>query len=235
MRNQIRYFREYFEGAFTPGTASGAGKPWVKTDTSSAGAPTMLTTAAGLVTTLAADSEAENMCLSFGDILTFDIDQLVHAKFDIAVAGINSVTTLVVGMASARNDTPDSVAAHAWFRLEGSASTSALLVETDDGTNDNDDKATGLSLGSTSLQLAIEFKSGILTQAPPSAPLGGKANVIFSAQNAQGQLRRVADRQLFNMSNYSAGLQPLVQLQKASGTGTPSFTLRAVEIAYLAP
>lgn len=235
MRYQTRIFRDYFEGPFTPGTASGDGKPWVKTDTSSAGSPTMLTTAAGLVCTLAATNEVENMCLSFGDILTFDIDQLVTAKFDVSVAGIDANTTFVIGMASARNDTPDSVAAHAWFRIEGSASTSALLVETDDGTNDNDDKATGFTLGSTSLQLCIDFKSGILTQAPPSAPLGGKANVQFSAQNSSGLLRRVADRTLFNMSNYSGGLQPIVQLQKASGTGTPSFTLRGVEITYLAP
>jgi hypothetical protein len=234
MRYQTRVFREYFEGPFTPGTASADGKPWIKTDVSSSGTPTLLTTAAGLVGTLAATDEVENLCVSFGDVLFFDIDQIVLAKFDVAVAGIDSATTFVCGLGSARHDTPDSVAANAWFRLQGSASLSALLVESDDGTNDNDDKATGLTLGATSLQLAIDFKNGIFTQSPPAAPLGGKAAVSFFAQGSQG-LQRVADRTHFNMSNYSAGLQPIIQLQKTGGTGTPSFTLRGVEITYLAP
>ncbi len=229
---KVRKDEWIFNGSFLVPTSAGDGKPWVKTDTSSSGSPTMLNTASGLVTTLAATSEAENMCLSHGDILSYDIDDLIKFECDLFVSGIDAVTTLVVGMASARHDTPDSVAAHAWFRLEGSASTSALLVETDDGTNDNDDKATGLTLGSSMVQLGIDFKSGIYTQAPPAAPLGGKANVLFSASNSSGLLRPVARGTLFNMNNYTGGLQPLMQLQKASGTGVPAVTIKRIAVTY---
>lgn len=231
MRN-VRQREWIFDGSFAVPTSAGDGQPWVLTDTSSGGSPTMVNTANGLVTTLAATSEAENMCLSFGNILSYDIDDLIKFEADLSVSGIDAATTLVIGMASNRHDTPDSVAAHAWFRLEGSASLSALLAETDDGTNDNDDKATGLTLGSSVVQLGISFKEGVYTQAPPAAPLGGKANVLFSASNSSGLLRPVARNTLFNMSNYSGGLQPIMQLQKASGTGVPSVTLKRIKVVY---
>jgi hypothetical protein len=132
------------------------------------------------------------------------------------VSGIDSVTTLCFGLASARNATPDSVAVNAWFRMQGSASLTAVVAETDDATTDNDDKATGYTLASVYKTFLIDFTNGL-------------NDVRFYIEG-----ERVAAGTTFNMSAVAAGqnVQPYVTLQKASGTGTPSVTIALVEIAY---
>lgn len=192
---------------------------WTIKDTSASGTPTYVNSAAGAVLTLAATSEAEIVTLYQNDVLIYDIDQIQSISFDAKVSGIDAATTLCFGLASAQNDTADSVTANAWFRMEGSASTSNVVVETDDGTNDNDDKATGTTLASTMKRFTIAFGES-----------GGAANtkdVRFYIDN-----QRVASTTTFDMSNYTSGLQPFVQLQKASGTGTPAVTIRRVQVVY---
>ena len=80
---------------------------WTIADTSSSGTPTYLCVtedggAAAL--TLAATSEAENVCLFFNDVLPYDPRQVKYAKFVAKVAAVDSVSTIVFGLASARNE-----------------------------------------------------------------------------------------------------------------------------------
>lgn len=192
---------------------------WTIADTSSSGTPTYLNItedggAAKL--TLANTSEAENVCLFHNDVLAFDIRMVKSFRAVVQVAGIDSATTLVVGLGSARNDTPDSVAVNAWFRIEGSASTSNVVVETDDATVDNDDKATGQTLASVYKLLAIDFTNGL-------------SDVRFYIDG-----ERVAAGTTFDMSAVAAGqnVQPIIQIQKASGTGVASVTVALIEIDY---
>lgn len=189
---------------------------WTIKDTSSAGTPTYLCSADGAVLTLAANSEAEIVTLYQNDVLIWLANKLQHVEFVLKVSGIDSVTTLVAGLASAQNDTADSVAANAWFRMEGSASTSALVVETDDGTTDLDDKATGTTLAAVEKTLRIDFTNGL-------------SDVRFFVDG-----ERVAASTTFDLSALSSsqGLQPFVQLQKASGTGTPAVTIRRIKAQY---
>ena len=192
---------------------------WTVTDTSAAGTPTYLCVTedgGGAKLTLAANSEAEDVTLDLNGVLPFDIRSVKYAKFVAQVSGIDSVTTLCFGLASARNATPDSVAVNAWFRLQGSASTSAVVVETDDATTDNDDKATGYTLASVYKTFVIDFTNGL-------------KDVRFYIEG-----ERVAAGTTFDMSAVAAGqnVQPYVQLAKASGTGTPSVTVALVEITY---
>lgn len=192
---------------------------WTVKDTSSAGAPTYTVATAdggGMVLTLAADSEAEIVTMYHNDVLCFDVARLQSVDIVAKVSGIDSVTTLVFGMASAQNDTPDSVATNAWFRMQGSVSTTAVVVETDDATVDNDDKATGATLSSTLKKFTIDFTDGL-------------SNIKFFIDG-----ERVAAETTFSMAALTAGLnvQPFVQLQKASGTGTPSVTIKSVRIQY---
>lgn len=193
---------------------------WTIADTSSSGTPTYLCVtedggAAAL--TLAATSELENVCLYFNDVLPFDLAMIQHvwfvAKFN---AQADAVTTLTMGLGSARNDTPDSVTVNAWFRVEGSVSTSNLLCETDDNTTDNDDKATGTTLTTTYKKLGIDFTNGL-------------ADVRFYVDGA-----RVAAGTTFNMSAVTSGqnVQPIIQLQKASGTGVPAIQIAEFGIQY---
>lgn len=213
-----REFCDLFDRAQAFTTTPGQ-NGWTIADTSSGGTPTYLCItedggAAAL--TLAATSELENVCLYFNDVLPWDLRKLKHVKFVAKVAGVDSVTTIVMGVGSARNDTPDSVAANAWFRIEGSASTSNVVVETDDATVDNDDKATGSTLSSTYKTFLIDFSQGL-------------ADVRFFIDG-----ERVAAATKFDMSAVAAGqnVQPIIQVQKASGTGVPAITIASVEALY---
>lgn len=211
-----------------PLTASAESEGWCKADTSAAGAPTLVGTNGLMVGTLANTDEVENLCLYQGDALAWDIDDLLTADFWLSVgAAITTAQSLAFGMGSARNDDPDSIAANAMFRC---IATGAVVVETDDGTHDTDDKATGQTLGTTIKRFCIDFAGGLNTKSPPSASVGGKANVLFSMDDARGNLIGVARSTLFDMSGYSSGLQPFIQLQKTGGTTTPSFNLARVRI-----
>ena len=213
-----REYIDFFDRAQAFTTTPGQ-NGWTAADTSSAGTPTYLCVtedggAAKL--TLAATSEAEIVTLYHNDVLAFDVRKIKMIEFIAKVAGIDSVTTLTMGLGSARNDTDDSVATNAWFRMQGSVSTTAVLAETDDATTDNDDKATGTTLAAVYKKFVISFESGI-------------SDVRFFVDG-----ERVAQATTFDMSALSAGLnvQPIVQIQKASGTGVPSVTIAMINIVY---
>lgn len=203
---------------------SGAGGPWVKADTSAAGAPTVSGLAGGgLRMLLASTTEVENLCVYHGDALTFDIDDIISAEFAVkTVATLDSATSIAFGLCSARNDDPDALAAHASFRL---IANNNVLVETDDGTSDNDDVATGLTLGTGWKRFKIDFASRNTTMEPPSVSRGRKSNIEFYGSNDNGSLRRVASGTRFDMSNYSSGLQPYFQLQKTSDNNTDNLDI----------
>ncbi len=219
VRRAVRCKRDDFARAQTFTTTPTGDFGWTIADTSAAGAPTYLCITAdggAAKLTLEATSEAQNVCLYQGDVLPFDLAKIQRVRFIAEVAAVNSVTTLVMGVGSARNDTPDTVSINAWFRMEGSASTSNVVCETDDGTNDNDDKATGTTLAAVAKEFVIDFTNGI-------------TDVRFFIDGAA-----VATATTFSMSAITAGqnVQLIFQLQKASGTGVPSVTIYDVEIEY---
>lgn len=235
MSRQTREWVHQFRGNQTF-PATGAGVPWVKTDTSSAGAPTILALDGGGIrmTLDSGQTEVENLCLSFGDALSFDIDDIIRfwviAKT--AVAALDSNTQIAWGMAGARNDAIDSVAQAAIFRCVGS---NAIVVETDDGTNDNDDVATGLSLSSSWRRFEGNFAERNSTREPPSLSLGRKSNIGFYGANELGSLRRQASGTRFDMSNYTGGLQPFLQLQKASDSNGDTVDFLEFGVEYNLP
>jgi hypothetical protein len=225
MARQTRKYCYDFRGELALAAAgSGAGGPFVKADTSSAGAPTVGGLAGGGIRLLlAATSEIENLCVYMGDVLPFDIDEIISVEIVAkTVASLNAATSLAFGLASARNDAIDSIAAHASFRCIGS---NAVVVETDDGTNDNDDVATGLTLGATWKRFRMDFASRNTTIEPPSVSKGRKSNIEFYGANDSGSLRRVASGTRFDMSNYSSGLQLYAQLQKTADTNVNSLDI----------
>ena len=157
----IQDFQEFaddFNGAVAAlPTSADPATPWLIDDTSSAGAPTYTKGTSTAVLTLASTSEVENVALHFGYALDFDIDLIMRAEFGVKVSGCTTGTELVFGLGSARNDTTDSVTANAWFKMVGATSTTAVVVETDDGVTDNDDVATGASLATTYKRFVIDF------------------------------------------------------------------------------
>ena len=137
--------------------------------------------------------------------MQLDIDQLVDVEFRIkTVAALDSATTLVFGLQTGRNDNTDSTTNNAQFKLVGS---NAVVVETDDGTTDNDDKATGKTLVDSYKRFVISFAAGT-------------SDVRFFIDGD-----RVASATTFDMSAATGQLQPFVQIQKTADTNTDSVTI----------
>jgi len=205
-------FCEDFLGPQTLTASPGGSDLWDIADTSSAGTPTY--TVGGIngeaTLTLESTSEVQNVCLFQSDVLNYDIDLLQRIEMRVKTAAtLDSATSLAFGLASARNDAIDSITAHASFRIIGN---NTLVVETDDGTTDKDDIATGATLAATYKKFVIDFS-------------GGKSDVKFYVDG-----ERVAATTTFDMSAYSAGLQPYVQIQKTADTNTDSVTIDYIKI-----
>lgn len=206
----VEFTDDFIGTVATLPTSADPASPWLVDDTSSAGTPTYTTGTSEATLTLDSTSEVENVCLHFGDSLDFDIDLVDHIEMRVkTVASLDSATTLTFGLVSARNDDPDATTAHAQFKLDNSNS---VVVETDDGSTDNNDVSTGKTLVAAYKKFVISFA-------------GGKSNVKFYIDGAQ-----VATSTTFSMAAYSAGLQPFVQIQKTADTNTDSVTVDYIKV-----
>src|SRR4029450_8695962 len=111
------------------------GHNWRIKDTSAAGAPTYAppsgSNGRGLKLDLEATNEAQVVTAYFSDLLPFDIDDIVEARIRILMnqAALTSPSMLAFGLASAQNNTIDSLTALALFRVIGGDSTTNVVVE----------------------------------------------------------------------------------------------------------
>lgn len=218
-----------------PVVGSADGSMW-RSKITGAGPPTVLTNDGFMELTLEATLEDQCAVLYLGDELPFDIDLLqqvdFYAKLDDAT--LHAAISVAFGVCSAHNNDPDLMAALAAFRLYGS---NAVVVETDDSVNNNDDVATGQTLGTSIKRFTIDFASGIKTIVPPPS-LGGKANVLFSIDDDRGNLQQVARTTRFDMSNYSSGLQLFAQIQKGAASSviaesvTATLSIERIRVRY---
>ena len=201
-------FEDDFFGGRTYTTTVGEGN-WKITDTSSSGTPTYASVSPSATGEIALTfdnaNEIQNVCLDFGDKLQLDIDSLIEVEFRVkTVATLDSATTLVFGLQSNRNDNTDSTTNNAQFKLVGDNN---VVVETDDGTTDNDDKATGKTLVASFKRFVISFAAG-------------KSDVRFFIDGD-----RVASATTFSMAAATGQLQPFVQIQKTSDNNTDSVSI----------
>ena len=196
------------------GAAPDAVSKWALNDTSSAGTPTQTYEADETTVTMACDntSEAQVCGYDFGDKLQFDIDDnpIFIARFKVPTIVANEEA--VIGMGAAWNDTLASNAAHAWFRLTANMD---LLLETDDGTNDESEDSTVNMTADTYLWVKIDFAD--------------TADVLFYT-GTDGKTWTARAPATFDMSNYTAGLQPMFAVLKASGTTTPSISVDVLKV-----
>lgn len=224
-------FWEFFDDFFGTGASISAsalyGSPWTVADVSSAGTPTYVIGVDGGAASgapgiakldLVANDEAESIILSFAGIEQFDVnDGLIYeCRLKMNQAAVGAVTDFSFGLGAGQNVTWDSTTIMAAFRVVGADSTTAVVVETDDGTTDKNDIATGQTLINAYKTFKIDMTD--LT------------NVKFFMTNANGRLVRVAAGTTFDMSAYSSCLQPIFQLQKASGTDTSGVSIDYVRV-----
>lgn len=223
-----------FRGAFAPPLVASRQGKWCKADTSAAGSPTVQSGSLGAMElTLDNTNEVQNLCFYMGDVLPYDIDDIIRFELWVKItASLNAAISAAWGLAGARNDAIDSIAQAALFRVIGN---NTLVVETDDGTTDKDDIATGETVAATYRRCVIDFSQGLLTQSPPALSKGGKADVRFFIDNNQGALKRIAPGTLFDMSAYSDGLQVFAQLQKTAATAVATLSILGGEIEYKLP
>lgn len=226
MAQQTRCYRYDFRGHLGfPVTGTGRGSPFTfYSSGATTGSPI---TGGGYRLAFNAENDAQIASLYMGDVLSFDIDEIIKAWFIVkSVASIDSASSAAWGLTSARNDTIDTIAEAAIFRLVGSSS---VVVETDDGTNNNDDVSTGLTLTSNWQRFEINFAERNTTLEPPSLSTGSPTNIGFymgsTSGNSLGGLRRVASGTRFDMSNYTGGLQLFFQHQKSADTNTDTFDI----------
>jgi hypothetical protein len=219
----IEYFDDFFgSGASVPSSADPA-TPWLVTDTSSAGTPTYVIGVNGVATgalAVAMDSqnEAQNVCISHGDILSFDINDLLsyECRIKTNAAAMTSGSSLAFGMTGLRNDAIDSIAQAALFRVIGADSTTLVVCESDDGTTDKDDVATGITLINAFKYFKIDFSN--------------LSSVKFYGGDSAGRLIRLAKTTTFDLSAYTGCLQPYFQLQKTATANTNGFSADYVRI-----
>lgn len=222
----------HFRGAgIIPATVVSNG-PWKKTITGAA-PPTCGLVNGSAVLALEATSQVQNVCLSFGDQLSYDVDDLARVRFWVhAPVALGDDAKARFGLASARADDPDAIAASLFFGLNADSAT--LLVESDGSVAGNEVAATstGTTLGTAIKLCEFDFVSGIHAQAPPSVSVGGKHQIIASVTNVDGAKRRVAESVRLNLSDYTAGLQLYAQIQKTAATDLGSLGIRRIEVDH---
>lgn len=202
--------------------------PWFVKDTSAAGSPTKAIVADAdngqYALTFAATNEAEVLTLSFNDEQNIDSDQEPVFITRLSVDGTpGAATNLVIGLASAQNDTEDSVAQNAWFRLVPSSL--ALYCESDDATTDSDDKSTGITLTAATL---YEFKVSM-------SAMDGAAynNVKFFYRTALGgDWTNITPSAVTFKVAADTALQPFIQLSKTTGTATDGIKIDYVHCLW---
>lgn len=205
-------YQEFFDQPQTFSATPGR-NGWTTKKTGS-GTPTVLNQSnRGVTLTLDSTNELQVITLYQNNQLPWLLSEIEWFQFIAKVSGIDAQTALAFGLCSAQNDTLDSTTINAWWRMQGSASTSNVVAETDDNTTNTDDVATGTTLAGTYKDFTIDFRGGL---AAPRLWVNGA---------------RVSDGGGLTLAAAgSQGVQPLVQLLKASGTGVPSISIGAIRV-----
>ena len=157
--------------------------------------------------------EDEDAVLYMGNNRNFDVGKGLIFEARVAIDTLPTLTAeMVWGMANDHNLDNDTIAAAAWFKLDGSG---VLVVETDDTTNNNDDESTGITLvAGTDYIFRIDFTD--LT------------DVKFYVDGV-----RVCSSTTFDMSNLAGAgliLQPYFSLDKTGDAGLGDMVIDYVRL-----
>jgi hypothetical protein len=171
-------------------------------------------TANGVVQmTMDSDVNAEDAVLDMGDQRQFNVKAGLVFECRIDVAVLPTLTgQAVFGMSGDHNLDKDATTEAAWFKLDGSG---AVLAETDDTTNNNDDIATGVTAVPGTYNIyRIDFTD--------------ISNVLFYIDGVA-----VATGTTFDMSNLTDAeglMQPYFSLDKGADAGVGTLDLDYVRI-----
>ncbi len=209
-------FYDDFLGTDLNKDESGSNGVWTHKDVSSAGDSTPLIAAdvANGVARLPLDggqSEAQESGIYFGDQRPFVLNQglIFEARVSLKVLP-TSVAEAVWGLAGNYNAVADTVAEGIWFKADGSG---AILAESDDASEDSDDKSTGVTL------VAAEWAVFRIDCREPD-------DIRFFIDG-----NSVATAQTFDASDVpTLALQPYFHIAKASGSGVGTLDIDYVRV-----
>lgn len=219
LTNRPVRFSEEWQRSQVFTTTPGVGG-WNIADTSSAGSPVArIERQSGVmcaVLRLDNTNEAQNLCLYMNDLLPWLLKGMTKFRCLLQMTGLNSVTKVTAGIASARNDDPDAIGVHATLRFVGPTSTTALYVRTDDNVNDSGNVAAGVNVKTTWMDFLID--------------LSRKDRLVMTLDGVL-----LAELTQFRLDGVGAtqGVQPFFQVQKASGTGVPELRVAPVDADYV--
>jgi hypothetical protein len=197
---------------------------WAEKDTSAAGTPTLaiIGDEPDGAYRLQFDSTNEAQILTFymNDELNIETTKapvvIFRARVNPEAATMDSATTLVFGLASAQNDTADSVASNCWFRVQGA--NLDLLLESDDTSTDTDDKDTGVDLVvDTWYEFKLDFANYNDVRAYYRSELGAQWQALIPNATL-----KIGD----------ANVQVFVQLQKGADTNTDAFEIDYIQVSW---
>jgi hypothetical protein len=219
VERSVKRWVEKFDRPLTLTTTPEGGTGWTMQVDTTAGTPTYATITedgGALQIQLANNTEIERVGVYHNDILVFPLEGIDYVWYIAKVAAIGATTVCTMGIGSARDDDEDAVAVNAYFKMEGATSTTAVEVETDDGTNDTASTSNGVTLAAVYKKMLIDFTNGL-------------SDVRFFFDGA-----RIADGTTFDMSNITAGqnVQPIIQLEKGATAGQPTLTIAEFGIQY---
>lgn len=167
---------------------------------------------------LDADVNAEDAVLYWGDQKGISLKHLAIIEFRARISVLPTLTSqIVLGMAGDHNLDKDALTESAWFKFDGSG---AVLCETDDTTNNNDDIASGVTATAAQTKIyRIDFTD--LT------------NVLFFIDGVHVASPGSGTDTTFDMSNLTdaeAVMQPYFSLDKGADAGLGTLLLDYVRI-----
>jgi len=220
---KVQIFSDFFgNGALPLAASTGSGASlFVNQDTSSSGAPTFdhLALADGVYRMkFSSDTNAEKLTLYLGDDCCIPPTKNPIFEARVKITGTMSADDrIVIGLASARNATLDSIDDHVWFKIDGGVDASNILVEGDDnGTTDNNDNDTGK-----------DFTSG--TFHTFKIDMSDLSDVKFYVDGDGCALPEKMD-----VSGMAAGdlLQPYIEMQKDGGAVEHSVDVDYISVLW---
>lgn len=160
-----------------------------------------------------ADVNAEDALIYMNNSLMFDVNSALFFEARVSIEVLPTLTAeLVIGMAGTHNLDKDTINVSSWFKLDGGA---ALVVESDDTTNDNNDIATGETVVAAAWHIyQIDFSN--------------LANVRYYYDGV-----RMAPATTFDMTNLTAAeavMQPYIGLDKTADAGLGTIFIDYIKI-----
>lgn len=166
-----------------------------------------------MVLQLESTSEAQIAVLNCGNQHNWDFELNPVLEFSAKVLQNGTgATELLMGFAGDHNDTADSVVTNAWFKIVDTTASLGVVIEGDDGTNDDDDNDTGITLTDA-------------TYATFKIDASDPADVQFYIDGASANNGATID-----MSNYTGNVSPYFKISKTTGDCAGSLTIDWVRI-----